>query len=153
MLLLSACSNQGVRLYGRGSAGGYDAGEFGYAAGGRDLRVIIVGNPFGGDQAAFGRVVTDAMQGRNLGPQTNFTTTPGPSAREIYRVVMVFDPPNGLSADTTCQSDPAALSSTARDAVVDGPRRNSGSCIGRILPLGTPAYADPRRYRSGRGRR
>ena len=79
------------------------------------MRVIIVGNPFGGDQAAFGRVVTDAMQGRNLGPQTNFTTTPGPSAREIYRVVMVFDPPNGLSADTTCQSDPAALSSTARD--------------------------------------
>jgi hypothetical protein len=77
------------------------------------LRVIIVGNPFGGDQAAFEAAVTDAMQGRHSGQATNFTTTPGPSAREIYRVVMMFDPPKGLSADTTCQSDPASLSSTA----------------------------------------
>lgn len=91
----------------------YNSGEFGYAAGGRDLRVVIVGNPFGGDQSALDRSVTNAMQGRNFGQETNFTTTPGPSAREMYRVVIVFDPPIGIGGDTVCSTDPATLPPTA----------------------------------------
>lgn len=112
VMALAACGDQIVQVTGQRMTGSYNAGEFGYAAGGRDLRVIVVGNPFGGDQAAFQRAVTDAMQGRNHGQQTNFTTNPGPSARADYRVVMVFNPPGNLIADKICQSDPASVPTT-----------------------------------------
>jgi len=105
----AACGDQVVRVSGQGTSSSYNAGEFGYAAGERDLRVVIVGNPFGGDQAAFEQVVTDAMQGLNQGQKTNFTTTPGSSAREIYRVVMVFNPLGNLVGDKVCQGDPLSL--------------------------------------------
>ncbi len=88
----------------------YDTGVFGLAAGGRDLRVVIVGNPFAGDRAAFEQAVIDAMQGRNLGQQTNFTTTPGPDANETYRVVLVFGAPADLTGTQVCASDPPGVS-------------------------------------------
>ncbi len=113
LLAFAACGNQVVRLSKQTMGGSYSAGEFGYAAGDRDLRVVIVGNPFGGDQATFERAVTDAMQGRNHGQQTNFTTSPGPNAREIYRAVMVFDPPKNLTGDKVCQSDSSSLPTAA----------------------------------------
>ncbi len=110
---LAACGDQVVRLRGQTMSGSYNAGEFGYAAGGRDLRVVVVGNPFGGDQAAFERAVTDAMQGRSPSQKTNFATSPGPSARKEYRVVMVFNPPNNLVGDKVCQGDPPSLPTAA----------------------------------------
>jgi len=113
LVALAACGDQVVRVRGQTMSGSYNAGDFGYAAGGRDLRVVIVGNPFGGDQAAFERAVTDAMQGRNHGQETNFTTSPGPSARAEYRAVMVFNPSNNLVGGTVCQRDPTSLPTAA----------------------------------------
>lgn len=76
--------------------------EFSYAAGGRDLTTEISGNPFGMDQATFDQVVTDLMRGRHFGPPTNFTTTPGPSAREPYHVVLAFNPEGALTHQALC---------------------------------------------------
>ena len=89
----------------------YRPGEFAYAGADRDMRVIVVGNPFGGEQEAFERAVTNKMQGNHWGPRTNFTATPGASARSSYRVVMLFDPPVDLSPARLCRDDPDTLPS------------------------------------------
>lgn len=77
------------------------------------MRVVIVGNPFGLERAVFERAVTDAMQGRNLGQPTNFTTTPDSSAHKNYRVVMIFNPPTDLTGTQACQPDPPVVSPRA----------------------------------------
>ncbi len=63
---------------------------FRYAASGRDFRTVIYGNPTTASQDAIDAAVIAAMQGRNWGPETNFTTTPSDDARGEYRVVMIF---------------------------------------------------------------
>jgi len=86
----------------------YRANLFNYAAGGRDLEVETVGNPYfdrdipGQDFPDF---VTASMQGRNLGQPTNFTTTPGESARPNYKVVIVFNPVEPATYRGICEGD------------------------------------------------
>lgn len=109
LILIAACAPSGIRLTQLDISPTYDPGEFARAAAGRDLHVVIVGNPFGGDQAAFGTAVTDAMQGRHWGQPTNFTTTPGAEAHLTYRVVLVFDPPRGMNAARQCREEALAV--------------------------------------------
>lgn len=81
---------------------------FNYAAGGRDLAVETVGNPFAGrsiDDQAIGELVTMLMQGRNRGQATNFTVTPGPTARPQYKVVIVFDPVEPAPYRALCEGE------------------------------------------------
>ncbi len=111
LLMLAACAPGNVRLSHLHIDGVYSASEFAYAGAGRDLRVDVAGNPFGGDRAAFERAVTDAMQGRHWGPLANFTTTPGPDAREAYRVVMLFEPPRSFNGARLCDIAPSELRS------------------------------------------
>jgi len=80
----------------------YSMMEFSYAAGGRDLRTVIQGNPFVMDKAAFDRAVTDLMQGKHFGPPTRFTTTPDDSAMPPYKAVMVFNPVQVLNNNLLC---------------------------------------------------
>jgi hypothetical protein len=87
-LALAAC---GERVVADEPAPAYTLQEVAYAASGRDLSVVVQGNPFGGDPQAFGKALTDIMQGRLMGVDTNFTTTPGPTARPEYRVVLAFN--------------------------------------------------------------
>ncbi len=117
LAVLGACGDQVVRVRGQTTGGSYNSGEFGYAAGGRDLHVVVVGNPFGGDQATFERAVTDTMQGRSVRQETNFTTSPGPSARREYRVVMVFNPQGNILGDKACQGDPKSLPTAAGEGM------------------------------------
>lgn len=116
---ITACAAGNVRLTQQEIAPSYSPGEFTYAGAGRDMRVVVVGNPFGGERAEFERAVTDAMQGRHWGQRTNFTTMPGPGARDRYRVVLLFDPPRSLNAARLCHDDPATLpSEAAGDGIV-----------------------------------
>ena len=81
---------------------------FNYAAGGRDLTVEAIGNPFAGrgiDDQEFPDLVTMLMQGRNLGQTTHFTTTPGPTARSSYKVVVVFDPVEPATYRSLCEGE------------------------------------------------
>lgn len=87
-LALAAC---GERVVADEAAPAYTLQEVAYAASGRDLRVVVHGTPFGGDPQAFGRTLTGMMQNRIMGVDTNFTTTPGPTARPDYRVVLAFN--------------------------------------------------------------
>ncbi|HYD30792.1 MAG TPA: hypothetical protein VEB64_08005 [Azospirillaceae bacterium] len=83
----------------------YSPQEFSYAAGGRDLHTVVAGNPFGGDQAAFARRVTNLMQGKHFGPRTHFTTMPNETARRDYRVMMVFNPGDAMTATGLCERE------------------------------------------------
>lgn len=87
-LALAAC---GERVVADEPAPAYTMQEVAYAAADRDLRVVVHGNPFGGDPQAFGQTLTGMMQNRIMGVRTNFTTMPGPSARPDYRVVLAFN--------------------------------------------------------------
>lgn len=109
VIAIAACAAGGVRLTQQEIAPTYSPGEFAYAGAGRDLRVVVVGNPFGGDRAAFERAVAVAMQGQHWGQRTNFTTMPGPSARDRYRVILLFNPPRSLSGTRLCREDPSKL--------------------------------------------
>ncbi len=109
LLPLAACAPGGTSLTQQEVSVAYSSGAFAYAGAGRDLRVVVVGNPFGGDPVAFGTAVTEAMQGRHWGQRTNFTTSPGETARANYRVLMLFDPPADLNAMRLCREEPGAL--------------------------------------------
>lgn len=112
-MAVAGCGGGLVVLTRQEASPAYTTGQFAYAAAGRDLRVVIVGDPFGGDQPAFERAVTDAMQGQHWGQRTHFTVDPGESARDIYHVVMLFNPPANLPGEKLCRDEPATLSPKA----------------------------------------
>ena len=82
---------------------------FNYGVGGRDLSTVVVGNPFGGDAAAFGRSVASTLTAHNTFQPINFTTEPGPSARLQYRLVLLFNSERRVVGNALC-ADSAALS-------------------------------------------
>ena len=75
---------------------------FTYAAGGRDMRTVVVGNPFSAPRTEVEKAITDAMQGNHYGPPTRFTTEPSANARAGYRIVIMFDPPRTLPNRVVC---------------------------------------------------
>ncbi len=82
----------------------YSFGEFVLASGGRDTIVVVRGAPFELDQKAFEKAVTDAMQGQNSGPKTNFTTAPTENAKKEFRVVILFNGSQTVLADNLCKA-------------------------------------------------
>lgn len=99
LALASGCANTVTQAYLHRSG---VPNSFAYAAGGRDMAVVVSGNPFAAPQAELNRVVVDAMQGRNQGPQTHFTLAPGETARPGYRILVALNPPVSFSAQNAC---------------------------------------------------
>ena len=90
-VLLAACAGQSV-IYNNSISSAYRPYDYGYGAGRRDLTTIIVGNPFDIDQAELEtRLVPMLNESPTFLQPTNFTTTPGPSARPQYRAVLLFN--------------------------------------------------------------
>jgi hypothetical protein len=90
-VLLAACAGQSV-IYNNSISSAYRPYDYGYGAGRRDLTTIIVGNPFDIDQAELEtRLVAMLNESPTFLQPTNFTTTPGPSARPQYRAVLLFN--------------------------------------------------------------
>lgn len=133
LLFAAACAPGGTRLTHQFLSPAYNSGEFAYAGAGRDLRTVVHGNPFGGGQPAFGEpafgeAVTDAMQGRHWGQRTHFTTAPGADARNLYKVVLLFDPPIDFTGLRLCRDDDATLAGV--------PRRGDGIAVFAAFCLG-----------------
>lgn len=124
-LVLSGCS--GSRVIGSEYGSAYTRVEAGYAFAGRDARVVVLGNPFGGDRKALEDAVIAAMRGRGGGLQTRYTTTPDDTARPGYRVVFAFNPVRGVPTSKLCSPNgveivpptPAASGSKAGSGAVD----------------------------------
>ncbi len=93
----------------------YSQSEVRYAADGRDLAVVVKGNPFpsgkiSGDEAA--RAVVEAMKGRPGWFVARYTLTPGDSARSLYKVVWLFGVPANTSVYGACRKDAEAATGT-----------------------------------------
>lgn len=147
LVLLAGCAPGSVTTTHVDYESGYSPYRFSYAAGGRDLRVVIRGNPTSAQQEEFDRAVIAAMQGKNWGPQTNFTTRPSESARKNYRVVMLFSGKRYAGGNALCGDlDGVDL------APVDGRVRLQAAFCQKERPLtqlqvtvdGVTSPADPR---------
>ncbi|MFQ5958728.1 MAG: hypothetical protein ACE5LF_05100 [Alphaproteobacteria bacterium] len=100
-LLLAACAG-GVQVTHVEHEAANFPDVFRYAAADRDLRTQIYGNPTGAPVETFNSAVVAAMQGRNGGARTHFTTAPSASARDGYRVVLAFSRDPLLSGRAVC---------------------------------------------------
>ena len=114
-ILVGGCAGAPV-IYNQAVYTRYSPVEFGVAAGRRDLRTVVHGDPFGMGEERFAEVAVAALNRHEPWPQpTNFALEPDESANPAYRVVLVFDEP-GVSIIRLCQ-DP--LSSVAPAAAND----------------------------------
>jgi hypothetical protein len=103
MLGLSGCSGA-PKVYGEYVQSTYSTTEFGYGAGHRDLWTQFRGDPFGLGDDAFADSMTDVLRRHPPRPQpANYTTDPGESARQNYRVVFYFDPPTSYLTTRLCR--------------------------------------------------
>ncbi len=84
------------------------------ASGGRDLKTVIIGNPFKQSKEQADAAIVAAMQGHHPGPRTRFTTTPGPSAIGVYRITIMFDPPRTADAADLCSGQAGAATAAAQ---------------------------------------
>lgn len=100
-LALSACGS-GTLLYDGGDPFQRIDSFYNYGAAGRDLRLIVAGNPFGPADDAFKSAVEAAVQVPTMRAPTRPTLAPGASARANYALVFAFQPPPTLSAQTLC---------------------------------------------------
>ncbi len=98
---------------------------FRYAAADRDFRTEIYGNPTTAPKETFDASVIAAMQGRNWGASTNFTTTPSERAREEYRVVMVFSGDRDIGGKAACRE----IDSNALSPIVDRVELQAAFCF------------------------
>lgn len=104
--LLGGCVTNGVTATYVYNDPIYSPDWFSYAASGRDLRVIVRGNPTAAGTDRFGNAVITAMNERHTGPRTNFTMAPSDSARKSFRVVMLFG--SGYVSERVACADPEA---------------------------------------------
>ena len=151
---LVACDYTHQRSFLRPS---YRPALFNHVAGGRDLKVETVGNPFGDGQFAVSQVAeltAAAMQGHNPGQPTNFTATPGDSARPQYKVVVAYNPVEPASYLALCRGEvrsdrseePLRIKAAFCESVASGPRVLTGA-RGRLAE-GQAATRDSAAYRS-----
>lgn len=90
----------------------YRESDYGAAARGRDMWVVILGSVPGADAATLQQQTLAALQ-RNAGIPTRFTASPQNHHRE-YKTVIVYNGPNNLQAGALCRnpSQPAAVANT-----------------------------------------
>jgi hypothetical protein len=104
-LLLAGCAGRPY-VYNETLSSAYRTSEFGYGAGRRDLTTVIRGNPFGMDQETFDRALIEILNRNQPRPQpTNFTTTPGESARPAYRALFIFNSPPVVNNLSVCREE------------------------------------------------
>jgi len=101
-LALAGCG--GVSVYDSEYGGRtYDAADLDYAHRKGAIEAVVAGDPFGGDQAAFGTRVRALMKGQNRGQPADFVAAQGPRTDPLYKTVVVFDPVPGIGADEMCR--------------------------------------------------
>jgi hypothetical protein len=108
---LGACSGagRGVSVSSEDYAVPYDYGEFRAATDGKDFPVLIAGNPFPDLSVAdLDRRLLPVMQAHKPRPRLTFTLDTVPAARverPAYRLVLVFDAANDVTAGRVCKGE------------------------------------------------
>ncbi|HKV16024.1 MAG TPA: hypothetical protein VJQ81_13325 [Reyranella sp.] len=103
LALLAGCGVPGS-IGGTHYASEYDYGEFYAVTNGRTFRVEISGNPFPAlSQDEMERRLLPVMQANKPQPNLTFTyAKPAEEPHPDYRLMLVFDPANDLTADRVC---------------------------------------------------
>lgn len=111
MMALTACT--GVTVSRVDHANQYDPLEATAAGGGdRQMRIVVLGNPFDIPQAQLEKAVVDALAANSFGVPINFAIDPeNPDPSRPYRLVMAFNP-DGLR-------DPGNLCKAVDDLEID----------------------------------
>ncbi|MDR6770491.1 hypothetical protein [Azospirillum sp. BE72] len=125
--VLAACSNE--RVVASEPAPAYTRSEVSYAAGNRDLRVVLHGDPFGLPPERFAEKVLPHMQNRVSGVKTNLTTTPNETARRDYKVVLAFNVAENMLNSSLCTDGPIPTSPPGGPIVVQGAFCRSGGAL------------------------
>lgn len=79
------------------------ASIYDYGAGGRDLRLIVRGNPLPMPDDAFNRMIETDVQGPLMRQPTHPTLTPGASAQPNYALIFDFSSSPRPTPDQICQ--------------------------------------------------
>ena len=79
-----------------------------YGAGGRDLQLTVIGNPFTTDKALLDRAIEVDAQVPLLRQPTHPTLTPGASAKKGYQVMFVLSPAPTLSGGSAGKGEATA---------------------------------------------
>nr|WP_204367274.1 hypothetical protein [Methylobacterium sp. B34] len=124
---LAACTNE--RVVASEPTPAYTRSEVAYAAGNRDLRVVLHGNPFGLPPDRFAEAVLPHMQDRVLGVKTNLTTTPNDTARRDYKVVLAFNVAETMLNSALCTEGPIPTAPPGGPIVVQGAFCRSGGAL------------------------
>lgn len=108
LLLLAACASSSSPVVGGTDyAPQYDFSEFYAATNGKTFRVVVAGNPF--PQIApqeMQRRLLPVMQANRPRPRLTFTyAVPAELPRPDYRLVLVFDAANDLTAARVCADE------------------------------------------------
>ncbi|MBS0525887.1 MAG: hypothetical protein JSS04_19820 [Proteobacteria bacterium] len=108
LLLLAACSSPSSPVVGgHDYAPQYDFSEFYAATNGKMFRVIVAGNPFPQiPQQEMQQRLLPVMQANRPRPRLTFTyAVPAELPRPDYRLVLVFDAANDLTAARVCAGE------------------------------------------------
>jgi len=102
--LLGGCASSSPVIGGADYAPQYDFSEFYAATDGKTFRVIVAGNPFPElTQEEMQRRLLPVMQANRPRPRLTFTyAVPAEPPHPDYRLVLVFDAANDLSAARVC---------------------------------------------------
>ncbi len=102
--LLPDCAPGTAMIGGADYAPEYDYGEFYAATDGRNFQVIVSGNPFPSmSEAEMKRRLLPVLQANKPRPNLTFTyAAPPEKPRPDYRLVLVFDAANDLTAQRVC---------------------------------------------------
>jgi hypothetical protein len=89
----------------------YKPSLFQWVGDGRDVPVVIYGNPTPEPPDIWNRAVTDAMNRSTWMRSANFTTTPNETQRGNFFVVLIFGATSTMGSAAACQGaiDPTAL--------------------------------------------
>ena len=107
VLLFAGCAGNSGVIYYRD----YDSTSLGQAAQhvrGSEVTLVVLGNPFGGDQAEFEQFVADTIYGANPGTAASFDPTPADIAMGHRRIILVFNGPIASNGWLMCGDLPQA---------------------------------------------
>ncbi|MBP2227203.1 hypothetical protein J2847_000483 [Azospirillum agricola] len=125
--LLGGCMNE--RVVANDPMPAYTLSEVAYAASERDLRVVLIGDPFGLDPQSFAAKVLPSMQNRVFGVKTTLTTTPNETARPDYKVVLAFNIANTTLSSAICGDAPIPTRPPGGPIVVQGAFCRGGGAL------------------------
>lgn len=126
-IILVGCTNE--RVVASEPAPAYTASEVAYAAGNRDLRVVLHGDPFGLPQPVFAQKVLPYMQNRVFGVSTRLTTVPDDTARKEYKVVLAFNVAETMLNSSLCTDGPIPTRPPGGAIVVQGAFCRGGAAL------------------------